>query len=222
MIMYHGAFAPKGFNRTYPNAIGREGVMGSEYNIGSDKVTPHHDLTLPFTRMLAGSFDYEPGLLNNSTKKGFRAIEGMPMSLGTRCHQLAMFVVYDSPVQVFAGNPSQGSMEPDFMNLLGSIPTGWDETIIPEAKVGEYIVTARKKNNDWFVGGLTDWSIRDFTLKLDFLGEGNYVATLCNDGINAERYPADYAITNFEVTKQTFVPVHLAPGGGFLLKLIKK
>jgi len=222
MIMYHGSYPPKGFNRTYPNAVTREGVMGSEYNIGSDKVTPHHDLMLPFTRMLAGSFDYEPGLLNNATKGGFRPIEGMPMSFGTRCHQLAMFVVYDNPIQIFAGNPSQGSNEPEFMNLLGSVPTTWDETIIPEAKVGEYIVTGRKKNNDWYIAGLTDWTPRDFSLKLDFIGEGTYTATLCRDGINAEKYPADYNIGSFEVTGKTIVPIHLAPGGGFLLKIIKK
>ena len=222
MIMYHGSYPPKGFNRTYPNAVTREGVMGSEYNIGSDKVTPHHDLMLPFTRMLAGSFDYEPGLLNNATKGGFRPIEGMPMSFGTRCHQLAMFVVYDNPIQIFAGNPSQGSNEPEFMNLLGSVPTTWDETIIPEAKVGEYIVTGRKKNNDWYIAGLTDWTPRDFSLKLDILGEGTFTVTLCRDGINAEKYPADYNIGSFEVTGKTIVPIHLAPGGGFLLKIIKK
>jgi len=222
MIMYHGAYAPKGFNRTYPNAVSREGVLGSEYNVWSEKVTPQHDLVLPFTRMLAGSFDYEPGFLNNSTKAGFRNIEGMPMSFGTRCHQLAMFVVYDSPIQIFSGNPSQGSNEPDFMNLLGSIPTGWDETIIPFAKVGEYIITARQKNDEWFVAGLTDWSKRDFQLKLDFMSQGNYEATLCRDGMNAEKYAADYAITTFDVTNQTVIPVHLAPGGGFLLKLKKK
>lgn len=222
MIMYHGAYAPKGFNRTWPNAVTREGVLGSEYNIWSDKVSPHHDCILPFTRMLAGPFDYEPGLLNNATKAGFRSIEGMPMSFGTRCHQLAMFVVYDSPIQIFSGNPSQGSREPEFMNFLGSIPTGWDETIIPEAKAGEYIITARKKNNDWFVGGLTDWTSRDFSLSLDFLDEGTFTATLCKDGINAEKYAADYTITSFEVSKKTVLSIHLAPGGGFLLKAKKQ
>jgi alpha-glucosidase len=221
MIMYHGAYAPKGFNRTYPNAVTREGVLGSEYNIWSDKVSPHHDCTLPFTRMLAGSFDYEPGFLNNATKAGFRNIEGLPMSFGTRCHQLAMFVVYDNPMQIFSGNPSQGNEEPEFMNLLGSIPAGWDETIIPEAKVGEYIITARKKNTDWFVGGISDWTARDFNLTLDFLDEGTYSATICKDGINAEKYAADYTITSFSVKKNSVVPIHLAAGGGFMLKLMK-
>ena len=221
MIMYHGAYAPKGFNRTYPNAVTREGVLGSEYNIWSDKVSPSHDLTLPFTRMLAGPVDYEPGFLNNATKSGFRNIEGMPMSFGTRCHQLAMFVVYDNPIQIFSGNPSQGYQEPEFMELLGSIPAGWDETLVPEAKVGEYIITARKKNNDWYMGGLTDWTSRDFSLSLDFIGEGKFTATFCKDGINADKFAADYAITSFEADKQTVLPIHMAQGGGFMLKLTK-
>jgi alpha-glucosidase len=219
MIMYHGAYPPKGFNRTYPNAITREGVLGSEYDIWSNKVTPGHDLILPFTRMLAGSFDYEPGLLNNATIKGFRNIEGMPMSQGTRCHQLAMFVVYDSPMQIFSGNPSQGSTEPEFMNLLGSIPTGWDQTIITDAKIGKYIVTIRKKNDEWFAGGLTDWAPRDLVLPLDFLSDGVYNATICKDGVNAENYAADYQITSSEVTRKTILHIHLAPGGGFLIRL---
>jgi len=222
MIMYHGAYPPKGFNRTYPNAVTREGVLGSEYNVWSDKVSPRHDLTLPFTRMLAGPFDYEPGFLNNATKAGFRNIEGMPMSFGTRCHQLAMFVAYDNPIPIFSGNPSQGYQEPEFMELLGSIPAGWDETVIPEAKVGEYIITARKKNNDWYIGGLADWTSRDFSLSLDFIGEGIYTGTFCKDGINADKYAADYTIKSFEVNKQTLLPIHMAQGGGFMLKLTKK
>jgi alpha-glucosidase len=220
MIMFHGAYPPKGFNRTYPNAITREGVLGSEYNIWSIKVTPDHDLILPFTRMLAGSFDYEPGLLNNSTRAGFRMIEGMPMSMGTRCHQLAMFVVYDSPMQIFSGNPSQGYNEPEFMNLLDSLPAGWDETIIPDAKEGKYIVTVRNKDNKWFAGGMTDWTPREISLSLDFLGEGRYEATICTDGINAETYPADYKISSSLVTRNTNLKILMAPGGGFLVRIV--
>jgi alpha-glucosidase len=219
MIMYHGAYPPKGFNRTYPNAITREGVMGSEFNIWSDKVTPEHDVTLPFTRMLAGSFDYEPGLLNNATQKGFRSIEGMVMSQGTRCHQLAMFVVYDSPMQIFSGNPSQGLTEPSFMEFLGRIPTTWDETIIPDAKVAEYIVTARKKDNDWYIGGMTNWTERDITVPLTFLDEGNYTAEICRDGVNADKYAADHILEKKEVNKGSRLMMHLAPGGGFVVYL---
>jgi len=222
MIMFHGAYAPKGFNRTWPNAVTREGVLGSEYNIWSDKPSPEHDLTLPFTRMLAGPMDYEPGLLDNATKDQFRPIDKKVMSQGTRCHQLAMFVVYDNPMQIFSGNPSQGVLEPDFMNLLGSIPTTWDETKILDARVSDYIITARKKDNDWYIGGMTDWTSREFTLPLDFLDDGNYDAELCMDGVNADTYASDYVIKRFAFKKGQQLKIKMAQGGGFVLKLVKK
>ncbi|MDB5250589.1 MAG: glycoside hydrolase family 97 protein [Segetibacter sp.] len=222
MIMYHGAFPPKGFNRTWPNAVTREGVLGSEYNGWSNKPDPEHDVTLPFTRMLAGAMDYEPGLLDNATKAQFRPIEKKVMSQGTRCHQLAMFVVYDSPIQLFSGNPSQGLMEPAFMHLLGSIPTTWDETKVLKAKVSDYIITARKKGDDWFVGGMTDWTGREFNLDLRFLDADRYDAEWCVDGINAETYPADYVIKKFVLQRDQPLNIKMASGGGFVLKLTKQ
>jgi alpha-glucosidase len=223
MIMYHGAFPPKGFNRTWPNAVGREGVLGSEYNMWSNRVTPGHDVTLAFTRMLAGGFDYEPGILNNATQRGTRPVVGLVTSPGTRCHQLSMFIVYDSPMQTFTGNPSEGMREPEFMELLGSLPTMWDETIIPDARVGEYIVSARKKGNDWFIGGMCDWTPRDLTVKFDYLEDGNYRATICKDGINADRYAADYVIQkDVQIRKNDSMKIHLAPGGGFMIHLEKR
>lgn len=222
MIMFHGSYPPKGFNRTYPNAVAREAVLGSEYNMWSKDVSPDHDVLLAFTRMLAGSLDYEPGLLLNATKQSFHNAEGYVMGPGTRCHQLSMYVVYDSPIQFFSGNPSQGFMEPEFMELLGSIPTLWDETIIPDAKVGEYIVTARKKGNSWYIGGMTNWNARDIDISFDFIDEGSYQATVCRDGINADRYASDYAIDTATVAKNDKMKIHLAPGGGFFIKLEKK
>ncbi len=222
MIMFHGAYPPKGFNRTFPNNITREGVMGSEYNIGGDGVTPKHDVTLPFTRMLAGSFDYEPMVFNNSTEKGFRAIEGMVMTQGTRCHQLAMFVVFDNPMEVFGGNPSQAWLEPEFTELMASLPTVWDETKVLDGKVGEYIVTARQKGEDWYVAGMTDWTSRDIDIKFNFLGDGNFKATICKDGVNADRYAADYVLGNRTLTVNDEIKIHLAQGGGFFIKLEKK
>ncbi len=223
MIMYHGAFPPKGFNRTFPNAVGREGVLGSEYDIWSNRVTPKHDVTLAFTRMLAGGFDYEPGLLNNATQKGTRPVEGVVTSPGTRCHQLAMFIVYDSPMQIFSGNPSEGWREPEFMEFLGSLPTTWDETLILDAKVAEFIVSARKKGDDWFVGGMGDWAERDVTITFDFLNEGNYKATLCKDGLNADRYAADYIIKkDVPIKKGDVLKIHMASGGGFVIRLEKQ
>lgn len=221
MVMYHGSFKPAGFNRTYPNAVTREGVLGSEYNGWSNKATPDHNVLLPFIRMISGPLDYEPGLLDNGTKETFRPIWNKVMSQGTRCHQLAMFVVYDSPMQLFSGNPSQGLMEPQFMELLGSIPTTWDETLIADARLGEYIITARKKGSDWFVGGMSNGTGRTLALPLSFLDDGTYQATLCEDGVNADRYASDYTINEKQLQKEDTLSIKMAPGGGFLVRFKK-
>ncbi|NCT76467.1 MAG: glycoside hydrolase family 97 protein [Chitinophagaceae bacterium] len=222
MIMYHGAFKPAGINRTWPNAVTREGVLGSEYNIWSDKASPPHNLLLPFIRMTAGPMDYEPGLLDNATARTFRAIGDKVMSLGTRCQQAAMFVIYDSPVQLFSGNPSQGLLEPDFMELIGSIPTVWDTTVISDGQVGEYIVTARRSGDDWFIAGMTSWTARDYELDFSFLNGDSYAATICADGVNADRYASDYKLINKDVSRSQQLRLHMAPGGGFLIRLKKK
>jgi alpha-glucosidase len=210
-IMFHGAFPPKGFNRTWPNAITQEGVLGAEWNIWSELATPDHNVAIAYTRMLAGPLDYEPGLLLNAQKDQFRPIGKNPMSIGTRCHQLAMFAVYDSPLQIFSGNISQGLKEPEFMQLLGNIPTTWDETKILQGKVGEYIVTARKKGNDWYIAALNNSVPRDITMQLDFLIDGNYKTTICKDGLNAHNYGADYELVEKTFQKNEPVTIHLAP-----------
>ncbi|QMU30765.1 glycoside hydrolase family 97 protein [Adhaeribacter radiodurans] len=222
MLMFHGAFKPAGFTRTWPHALTREGVLGSEFNGWSHKPTPEHNVQLPFIRMTAGPMDYEPGLLDNATAKTFRPINEKVMSQGTRCHQLAMFVVYDSPMQFFSGNPSQGLLEPAFMELLGSIPTVWDTTRVLEGKVGDFIITARKKGADWYIGGMTDWTNRQFTVNLDFLPAGTYEATICEDGVNADRYASDYILRTQTVSNTSSLPINMAPGGGYLVRLRKK
>lgn len=222
MIMFHGASKPSGFNRTYPHAITREGVLGSEYNMWSAKATPSHNVTLPFTRMLAGPMDYEPGLLENGTRKTFRPIEENVMSYGTRTNQLAMYVVYESPIQFFSGNPSQGMLEPQFMELLGSIPTVWDTTVMVDAKVAQYIVTARKSGSDWYLGAMTDSVARTIAIPLSFLGEGEYIATICQDGINADRYAADYRIVGKTVAAQDLLSIPMQPGGGIMARFRRK
>jgi alpha-glucosidase len=221
MIMYHGAFKPAGFNRTYPNAVTREGVLGSEYNIWSDKPTPEHNLLLPFIRMTAGPMDYEPGILDNATQKTFRPISDKVMAQGTRCHQLAMFVVYESPIQIFSGNPSQGLLEPAFMELLGSIPTTWDTTIVLDGKVGDYIIVARKKGEDWFIGAMTDWTTRELMVDLSFLDNMVYSATICEDGVNADKYPSDYQLQTKQLSPIDKLAIKMAPGGGYLIRLRK-
>lgn len=222
MVMYHGAFKPAGFSRTYPNAVTREGVLGSEYNIWSEKATPEHNVLLPYIRMVAGPMDYEPGLLNNATKEIFRPVYCNVASIGTRCNQLAMFIVYDSPIQIFSGNPSQGMMEPAFMEFMGTFPTTWDETRILDGKIGDYIVSARQKGNDWFIAGMTDANPRKIALALDFLAPGTYEATLCKDGVNAGRYASDYTLGTFSVQSGEKLDIEMAPAGGFVLRLRKK
>ncbi len=222
MIMYHGAFKPAGFNRTYPNSVTREGVLGSEYNIWSDKATPEHNVLLPFIRMTSGPMDYEPGIMDNATAKTFRPIGDKVMALGTRCHQAAMFIVYESPIQIFSGNPSQGLLEPAFMELVGSIPTTWDTTLVVDGKVGDYIVTARKKGNDWYIGAMTDWTARELVIDLSFLDEGGYNAAICEDGINADRYASDYNLSNRQIVRTDSLKIKMSPGGGYLARLQKK
>ena len=221
MLMFHGTFKPAGFNRTWPNALTREAVLGSEYNAWSDRATPQHNVTLPFIRMVAGPLDYEPGLLQNATKEIFRPISNYVMSQGTRCHQLAMFVVYDSPMQFFSGNPSTGFQEPDFMEILGSIPTVWDETQILDGKVGEYIATLREKDGNFYIGAMTNWTSRTLKINLNFLKEGSYELTQVADGVNAERYAADYSITKKKVSREDTLEINMAPGGGFMARLKK-
>jgi alpha-glucosidase len=202
--------------------VTREGVLGSEYNIWSDKATPEHNLLLPFIRMTAGPMDYEPGILDNATAKTFRPIGDKVMAAGTRCHQAAMFVIYESPIQLFSGNPSQGLLEPAFMELIGSIPTVWDTTIVLDGKLGDYILTARKKGDDWFVGGMTDWTERELQVDWSFLDEGNYEAVACEDGINANRYASDYKLTTLQLNAKDKSMIRMASGGGWLMRLRKQ
>ena len=219
MLMFHGAFKPAGFNRTFPHAIAREAVLGSEYNMWSAKATPEHNVLLAFIRLLGGPLDYEPGMLNNATPKGFHPMPENVMSLTTRTQQLAMFVVYESPIQFFAGNPSQGMNEPAFMELLGGIPTVWDTTRILDARLGDYVVTARKKGTDWHIGALNDSTARELSIPLDFLPAGNYQATICEDGVNADKYPADYRISEAMLTPGNTLKIRMAPGGGYVVRL---
>jgi alpha-glucosidase len=222
MLMFHGAYKNAGFERTYPNALTREGVLGSEYNIWSNKATPEHDLLLPFIRMTAGPMDYEPGFFENASKEFFKPHPERVVSQGTRCHQLAMFVVYESPFQVFSGNPSDAWREPEYMEFLGSIPTTWDETKIIDAKLGDYVIVARRKGNEWFVASMTDWESREVKIDLGFLGEGSFQLIGYKDGVNAMKNPRDYQRSEFSIDKSKSLIVEMAPGGGFVYRLIKQ
>ncbi|MHA8052674.1 glycoside hydrolase family 97 protein [Aquirufa sp. OSTEICH-129A] len=219
MLNIHSAPAPAGFEITYPNAITREGVMGSEWNGWSPLVTPNHDLTIPFTRMFSGSLDYEPGLLENSAENGFQSIPDRPMSQGTRAHQMAMYLIYDSPLQYFVGNPSQGFKEPELMKFIGNIPTTWDETIVLEGKPSEYIVTARLKDGIWYIGALNNWKERELSIDLSQLKLKKYRLSSISDGINSHRYASDYVLTKGIGNGDDKLKIRLAKGGGGLWRL---
>jgi alpha-glucosidase len=221
LVDFHGAYKPTGFSRTYPHVLTREGVQGLEHSKWSADITPRHDVTLPFTRMFAGPMDFTPGAMTNATKENFRIVFTQPMSQGTRCHQLAMYVVYESPLQMLCDSPSNYDREPEIMQFLSAVPTSWDQTKALNAKVGEYLTVARKHGNDWYIGSMTDWSPRDFEITLDFLGAGNYQMTIYSDGINAERNASDYRIETNGVNRSNKISFHLAPGGGWAARLKK-
>ncbi|HEY0744139.1 MAG TPA: glycoside hydrolase family 97 protein [Chryseosolibacter sp.] len=221
MVMFHGAFKNAGLERTYPHLITREGVLGSEYNIWSEKATPEHDLLIPFIRMIAGPMDYEPGFMVNANQKTFRPLADHVMSQGTRCHQLAMFVVYESPLQMFSGSPSDAYKEVDYTTFLASLPTTWDETVVLDAKLGDYVVVARRKDQDWYLAAMTDWSARTLEVDLTFLGKGDFRAFSVKDGVNAAQHASDYRMGYDLVNAAKKLKIEMAPGGGFVVKLIK-
>ena len=222
MCMIHGSPIPAGFSRTFPHMLAREGVLGSEYNIWSHKANPEHDLLIPFIRMVAGPMDYEPGILQNATamhtaKMGFEKV----IAQGTRMHQIAMFVVYESPLQLFAGNLSDAYREPELMEFLGKKPTVWDETIIIQAKLGKYIIEARRLGEEWYIAALNDWDPVEFDIPLDFLPQGEYNIEIASDGINAAKNPHDYKIKNIRISPDQLLNIKLAPGGGYVARISK-
>lgn len=223
LVDFHGAYKPTGMERKYPNVITREGVMGLEHNKWSKDETPGHNLDLPFIRMVAGPMDFTPGAMINNQQKDFQPIFNRPMSQGTRCHQLAMYVIYESPLQMLADSPSNYMGEPDAMEFLSKVPAVWKETVAVDGKVGEYLVLARQaQNGDWYIGAMTSWTPREINIDLSFLGAGNYQASIWQDGANAGRMGSDFQKITKPVKKSDKLTLKLAPGGGFAARLVKK
>ena len=222
LVDFHGAYKPTGLYRTLPNVITSEGVQGLENSKWGLDASPDNAVTFPFMRMLAGPVDYTPGAMQNATKSDFQAIYNRPMSQGTRCQQLAMYVVYESPLQMLADSPSNYRKEPESLAFLSAVPTTWDETMVLSAKVGEHILVARRSGKDWYVGGMTNWEPRDLDVNLSFLGSGSFDADIYRDGPNADRAGVDYTREKKTVTAKDHVRVHLAPGGGVAIRLAGK
>ncbi|MCK4664723.1 MAG: glycoside hydrolase family 97 protein [Bacteroidales bacterium] len=219
LVDFHGAFKPVGLRRAYPNVVSFEGVCGLEHNKWSKRITPEHDVTLPFIRMVCGPMDYTPGAMRNFHSDKFTINFFRPGSQGTRCHQIALFIVYESGIQMFADSPSNYEREQETTDFLSSVPVTWDEIKVLEAKVGEYIIVARRNGKKWFVGGLTNNIEREFTLDLSFLESKAYKATIMQDGINADRFAEDYQILEQNVSKDTKFKIKMIKGGGFAMRI---
>jgi alpha-glucosidase len=219
LVDYHGVFKPTGLQRTYPNVVGFEGVKGMENVKWANENVPRYDVSLPYIRALAGPMDYTPGAMRNSNQANFRAINAMPMSKGTRVHQIAMYIVFEVPLQMLSDNPTIYIKEKECTDFIVKVPTTFDETAPLDGKVGEYAVIARKKGETWFVGAMTDWSPREITIDLSFLDPGNYIAEIFSDGINADRDATDYRKEIIRVKKDDKLNIKMMNGGGWAARI---
>ncbi len=222
MVDYHGAFKPAGIERVWPNVINYEGVKGNENNKWSADISPEHNVTIPFIRMAAGPMDFTPGAMDNAHAKNYHISFTRPMALGTRCHQLAMYVVFEAPLQMLCESPTRYKKEQESVDFMTSIPTTWDETKVLEVRVSDFVIVARRNGKNWYLGGMTDDSPRDFNVKLDFLDEGSYTMIIMKDGVNAEHHAQDYKRETIEVTRDSVIPIHMVSGGGWAASIIAK
>ena len=221
MVDYHGAFKPTGLQRTYPNVMGYEGVKGLENYKWANEDQPRYAVTIPFIRMMAGPMDYTPGAMRNASQANYRVVPNNPISKGTRCQQMAMYVMYEAPLQMLSDNPTTYMKEQECTDFIVKVPTTFDETVPLDSKVGEYVVIARKKGNEWFVGAMTNWTARDLTLDFSFLPAGNYEAEIFHDGVNADVDGTDYKKETVKIAAGQQLNIHLAPGGGWAARIEK-
>ena len=225
LVDFHGVFKPTGLQRTYPNVLNYEGVNGLEQMKWSsekefDMVT--YDVTIPFIRMIAGPMDYTQGAMRNAARGNHRSVNSEPMSQGTRCRQLATYVIFESPFNMLCDAPSNYRREKECTEFISNIPTIWDETVSLAGKVSEYVAIARRHGNDWYIGALTNWTPRELDLDLSFLGEGDYTLELFKDGINADRAARDYKKEVIPVPTDRKLKIHMAPGGGYAARIQKR
>lgn len=217
LVDFHGSFKPTGLIRTYPNVLSYEGVKGNENNKWSSDITPRHNVTLPFTRMVAGPMDYTPGAMSNVQPEHHRISFDHPVGIGTRCHELAKYVVYESPLQMLCDSPSKYRQERESLDLIARIPSVWDDTLVLDGSIGEFIVTARRKGDLWYVGAMSNEDARSLELGLGFLTDGvSYSLHGMEDGVNAHRHAEDYRMVSETVFSAGRMQLQLAPGGGWL------
>ena len=223
LVDFHGAYKPTGWSRTYPNVMSSEGVLGNEISKFAGSIDPTHTTTLPFIRMAAGPMDFTPGGMLNVQKNAFAGIPSEPMTLGTRCNQMAMYVVFESPLQMLCDMPTHYLREPECMEFIGAVPAVWQQTVPLSASVGEYVAIARQgKDNNWYLGAMTNWTAREMTIDFSFLAEGNHALKVWKDGINADRNAKDFKMETIVVTRNTKLKINLTTGGGWVGVVSKK
>jgi len=221
LVDFHGAYKPDGIERTWPNAITREGVKGLEHNKWSTECNPEHNVTLPFTRMVAGPMDYTPGAMVNMQRRDFTPVFYRPASQGTRVHQMAMYVVYESPLQMLADSPSNYKRNQECTGFITGVPVTWDETRVVAAKTGDYIIIARRKGDTWYLGAMTDWNARTLEADLSFLPQGEYMMEIFSDGINADKHGEDYRHVTLKAGSPVRLEISMAPGGGWVARMAR-
>ena len=222
VLDFHGSFKPSGLRRKYPNVLSYEGLKGNENNKWSRLITPEHNVTLPFIRMVAGPMDFTPGAMVNCHKQNHKISFQRPESLGTRSHQVAMYVVFESPLQMLCESPSTYYKEDETTRFIAQIPTVWDETRVLDAALADYVVLARRNKDRWYVGAMTDGTARHLELDLSFLPDGKFDMQLMCDGPNAKRYAQDYRLKTIEVDNTCKRMIKLVAGGGFAAVISKK
>ncbi|WP_184548416.1 glycoside hydrolase family 97 protein [Mucilaginibacter sp. FT3.2] len=221
IVDYHGMYKPSGIQRTFPNIVNFEGVKGLENVKWGVANHPGYDVSIPFIRMLSGPMDYTPGAMRNANKANYRPINGNPMSQGTRCHQLAMYTIFEAPLQMMADNPTIYTKEQESTDFIAAVPTTFNETVALDGKVGEFVAIARRKGTTWYAGAMSNWDARALSIDLSFLGDGNYKAIVFEDGINANSDATDYKRTVINVSAKDKLPVKLASGGGWAARFEK-
>jgi alpha-glucosidase len=219
LVDYHGCSKPTGLERTYPNVLNFESVRGNEYNKFTTPDTPEHNVDITYIRMLAGPMDYTPGAMRNAAKGQFHTSYSMPMSDGTRCQQLGMYICYFAPLQMLCDAPTEYEKYPDILKFLSGVPVTWDETIPLAGKLGEYVVLARRKGTTWYIGALNNWTERTIRIDLSFIGKGQHQAQMFVDGVNADRRGDDYMVISQGVSSDTPLEITLKPGGGTAIRI---
>jgi alpha-glucosidase len=213
MVDFHGATKPWGLQRTYPNVIGYECILGMENSLVGVRDNPDNRLVYPFTRMIGGLMDFTPGAFDNVTREEFEGRNRKPMAMGTRAHHLAIYVVYESPFQMVSDWPENYKNQPDF-DFIKKVPSTWDQTKALNGKPGEYVTVVRKKGDDWYLGAMTNWYPRSYEITLDFLESGNYVAEIYADALDADKFPKKTVIKTVRVKASDKMKVNMASGGG--------